>query len=253
MSRGAADRAERADGWVGEQQEMKGRWMMNAQSRMGSSWSVALIAALILAVLAVAVLAGADDQGARLERKIRIMESVLDETMVQSENVVVSGLNSTRGLVLDGYGALFTVETSGMGLIELREGRAFARMGGESWISLGRLPEERAEHAEQEELEELQRSWKEQQEETARRQQERVEALIAELKGTLLDYGGTLAELKDGDRVTVAVFSGGRSRLGGGDERIVISAQMRDLRQYMAGSLGREAALERIVVESTEL
>ncbi len=203
--------------------------------------------------LAVAVIASAEESpGARLERQVRVMERVVDEILVQSENAAVSGLGSTRGLVLDGYGALFTVETSVIGSVAFPDGSSsFAVTVGEGWAPRApRAPR----GAEEKELHEIQKQWKEQREKTAKEQKERMDALITEVKGALLDYGGTLGELGNESRVTIAVFWGGRASLGrASEQRLLITAQMRDLRAHLAGNLDRTTALGRITVESTAL
>jgi RNA polymerase sigma factor (sigma-70 family) len=62
----------------------------------------------------------------RLDRKVRVMEKVIDEVLVQSPNILVGRGGTARGLVLDEYGALFTIEgdLGGLGLIHVRAPKA---------------------------------------------------------------------------------------------------------------------------------
>jgi hypothetical protein len=67
----------------------------------------------------------------------------------------------------------------------------------------------------------------------------------------LIDYGATLGELGNDKWVAIAAFLDTRSLIGGGEEgkRLIVKARMRDLRQYAAGSLSREAAISKVVVD----
>ena len=52
------------------------------------------------------------DAQRRLERDISVMERALDEMLIDSPNFFVSGRGNTRGLYIDGVGALFTFEAT---------------------------------------------------------------------------------------------------------------------------------------------
>lgn len=51
----------------------------------------------------------------KLKRQIDVMETIIGEVLVDSENLTVSGVDPVRGIYLDGYGAVFTCETSTTG------------------------------------------------------------------------------------------------------------------------------------------
>ncbi len=48
----------------------------------------------------------------RLDRQIRVMEDILNETLIDSPNWLVYDRDNARGTYLEGYGALFTIEVS---------------------------------------------------------------------------------------------------------------------------------------------
>ena len=184
----------------------------------------------------------------RLERKIEVMERVLDEVLLQSEHVVVSSGEVTRGLRLDGYGVLFTFEGSlGEGLG--RGARGFIALGDDGTVTtpfrVGGDPSE------------LSRELKEQQAKAAAERDADRAALQAELTDALLDYGATLNQLGPDDRVVVAAFLGGGSPfsvglpIDGGDdeEQLVLTARFRDLQRFLVGELSRQEAAALITVE----
>ena len=51
----------------------------------------------------------------KLKRQIDVMETIIGEVLVDSENLTVSGVDPVRGIYRDGYGAGFTCETSTTG------------------------------------------------------------------------------------------------------------------------------------------
>jgi hypothetical protein len=215
----------------------------------GGAWRVVLIAAAIVLALggAVALAEAADDAADRLERKVRVMERVIDEVLVQSPNVVVGPGRVTRGLVLEGYGALFTFDAS-VGTSYFMEVPAVKvpREPGEPIVIQRKPRPDRDEDWEPAE------SWDEMKAEAESKRKEQYAAFKIEIIDALIDYGATLSELADDRWVAVAAFLNSRSPFdGGGGGRLVIKLKMRDLRQYNSGSLSREAVSKRVVVEES--
>jgi hypothetical protein len=215
----------------------------------GAARRIVLIAAVIVLALGGAVaLAVADDSASdRLERKVRVMERVFDEVLVQSPNVMAGPGRVTRGLVLQGYGALFTFDANlgteyfmGMSAVEM------PREPGEP-IVIQRMP-----RSERDEGWEPAESWEEIKAEAENKRKEKYAAFKTEIIDALIDYGATLSELADDRWVAVATFIDSRSPFdGGGGGRLLIKIKMRDLRQYSSGSLSREAAAKRVVIEES--
>ncbi|MFH1276933.1 MAG: hypothetical protein ABIK65_00915 [Candidatus Eisenbacteria bacterium] len=58
-----------------------------------------------------------DREGERLKKQISIMEKIIDEAMVESEHALVKSTHPTRGVYIEGYGPVFTLE---VGLVDER-------------------------------------------------------------------------------------------------------------------------------------
>jgi hypothetical protein len=216
------------------------------------TWRIALTAAVLVALMGMVIaLSAAEADDDRLERKVRVMERVIDEVLVQSDHVMISAGGTTHGLVLDGFGALFVFEGSVMGgeLLIVPEGFVFPG-DADSVFTFESRRQRTLEEAEDEELDHL-RSWKEREKEAQAKRAENLEKLEGELADALIDYGATLGELEDDEWVAIAAFLGGSRFLDRSTdtERLVLKVRMRDLRQYAASTLSREAAAARVVVE----
>lgn len=191
-----------------------------------------------------AALAQAGDRsafGALADRWRRPLERVIDEVLVQSEHVVVSSRRPTRGLMLEGYGVVFTFEGR-LGADGLFGARGMVRFsdgdGPQAWT----VPED---------MKKLQQDLKEKQAQAENRRADDLAALQQELVGALLDYGATLSELGADDRVVIAAYLDGGFLLGGegeGPEQLVLDARYGDLQRALVGDLSHEeaAALVRV-------
>jgi hypothetical protein len=211
---------------------------MTATETRASHWKTALTAALVVVLLGLlaAWVAAADDTASRLDRKVRVMERVLEEVLVQSPDVAVSPGSAARGLYLDEFGALFVIEGD--------MGMAFGEDGPPEPEVLG--PGEGSEK----DAAEAMRAFEDWRKKSAARQRERLSALRTQLQDALVDYGATLAELRDDQWVALVVFLGERGPFGDtdGPERLMLKVRMRDLRQHAAGALSREAVVAKVLV-----
>ena len=168
-----------------------------------ATWKVAVGAALILALfgLLVAAVGAAETEPTPLDRKVRVMERVIDEVLVQSPNVTVSLGSNARGLVLDEFGALFTFEGglgAGNGLPGLLVAPGTFGKGSFTYRLPGREGVKAGEEGDVLDPEE----WREQAQEQRR---QHLDGLQAELVDLLVDYGATLAELRDDQWVLLTV------------------------------------------------
>ncbi len=225
---------------------------------------IALTAALVFALsgLVGAWSAPPGGESTRMTRKMNVLEKIFDEVLSDSTNVFVSGNGATRGLLLDGYGALFTFDGSltggGLGYFPVGNYNGalsnFSRARTE-WVSPAPPPRapkalkggDEEEIRVPESVEELAESWETRREENAKQARERLAGLKSELTETLLDYGSTLGGLSDGGWVVVAAFLGGFDK--DGPEQLVLKVKMRDLRQYSVGQLSLEQAKGRVSIE----
>jgi hypothetical protein len=57
----------------------------------------------------------AHSRDGRLTREIGVMEGIVDQVLLDSKNLLVSGRDNTRGLYLDEFGAVFTFDASLVG------------------------------------------------------------------------------------------------------------------------------------------
>ncbi len=220
-------------------------------------WRVLLAALMVIVLFGILVAVGAAEEGDRLDRKVAVMERVIDEVLAQSPNVAVSSRQATRGLVLEGYGVVFIFE-AGLHLATPWGGRAVVAPDGvfrRRSSSRGRPapgapeppeapePPQSSEDADVLSLEQ----WEAQ---SAEERQKRLEGLKTELVDTLLDYGPTLGELRDDAWVTIVAFLGDRGPFDrGGPARLSVKAKMRDLRRGASGGLSRQDARAAVVVE----
>jgi hypothetical protein len=243
----------------------------------------ALVAAIMIALVGlVAVLAAADDRGVRLDRKIRVMEGVIDGVLIDSPNILVSpGGGITRGLALDGYGVLFTVDgrlnvghvggnsfeyffVPGNELITQYQVQALEGLERHELEELDESVDEMRDRAEAyrrqaeerlQELKERQQEAERSREELEAERAEMVAALRTEIVDTLVDFGATLVELDESERVAIAVFLDEGAlflpadRSGRDGSRLVVGARMADLRRYAAGDLSRDDVIRALEVE----
>lgn len=249
-------------------------------------WSVIVTAlAVLLLGLLIASVARADERSDRLDRKLKVMERVLDEVLVQSPNVVVSGGGATRSLRIDGEGALFVVNASLIaGRERVRFGEMYVPMPAPAIApvapaapaapvaereraevearqaeDMARQAAERArqerEHSRQQIEAGLQNALRGSQEARERYEeaaQENLEGIKRELREALVDYGGTLTELGDDQWLAVALFLGDRDYFAFGENErttLLVRARIGDLRRYNGGDLSRDEALALVTVE----
>ena len=218
--------------------------MTHSETHVGS-WKIFVVAALMVAALGLMAVSAtaADDTASRLDRKVRVMERVLDEVLIQSPNVVVSSRGVTRGLVLEEYGALFTLEASvGTEMFVFAMPRPPAAPIGEDDADHIIVAPNRPDRAGRED------EWLEQSNE---KRAEQYAAFKSEMMDAIVDYGVTLTELGDDQWLAVVAFLDSRPLLGSDDRggRVMFKIKMRDLRQHSAGNLSRDAVKGRVTVE----
>lgn len=207
----------------------------------------ALAMTLVFSLLTPATNAS-DPESDRLQRKVKVMQRVIDEVLVQSEHALVSPSGATRGLVLEGYGVLFTLEAS-LGEAHMFGGEWFspevAMVIGEDLDLRGgeRIPEP----GKRVNMEE----WEAQKKQAQKKKQEDRKALKTELIDAMLDYGMTLSELDDENWVVIAAYLGSSGLFVSkeDEDQFIIRIKMRDLRRFMNGSLSRDEARAVVVVE----
>ena len=214
-------------------------------------WKITLItmAMITLIWLLFAAVAKGDERSDRLDKKVRVMEKVLDEVLAQSKHVRVGMSNDTTGLVVDDYGAIFLFRGEiGADIERMPDVAALLQsmeQAGDHADEEATPAPEKARPAKQKSVDQLKKDFE------AKHHNELV-SLRDELVDTVLDYGATLAELGE-DRwvMVVGVLGGGvfsEYAPGGGRDTLVVKAKISDLRQFAAGTLSRQAAAAKVVV-----
>ncbi len=249
-----------------------------------------LLLVLLAGPVAIAPPAGAAGSAPsdRLRRQVGVMEGIIDKVLLDSPNFVVSGRDDTRGVVLPDYGIVFSFNASinSRDLFRLPGNLSLSmpfdiRTGEDGTVIIGRKGrvksdessdegeddaariEERAKQLEEErwQLEKksatLQDKLKDHEQsisEWSRQRAENAEKLYAagkqELLQVLLDYGETLAGLKDGEWIVLAGFFDRDGILEDRKtSRLVMRVKIEDLRGYTAGRISEDQARNRIIVE----
>jgi len=234
---------------------------------------VALLLAGACLVLAVAPSDAADPATSqKMLRQIGVMEKIIDKVLVDSPNVLVSGMGNTRGLYVDPYGVVFTFTASILrgdsdsplsGLTDWSfstdkdQYEMTTDKDGNQVITIKKSPKKKEksdegskealedsakedEHAEQEGHETV---WQ-------RQRAKKYEAAKAELIQTILDYGETITSLKPGQNLLIAGFLKDDDFFR--DEKIsrfVLKAKVDDLRAFSTGDLTESAMRAKILIE----
>ena len=188
----------------------------------------------------------------KVTRQIGVMESILDEVLIDSPYFLVSGRENARGLYLEGFGAVFTFDASlvtspffggGFDIKILEDWAGKVEVDededGNKIITIQK-GDKKAEKKAKEELKKEKKDPKVVYEEGKE-----------EMKQTLLDYGETLTFLGDNEHVVIAAFMGKMDFWKDKDRpsRMILKARMKDLRDFTNGSLSENAAKGKILFE----
>ena len=218
--------------------------------RIGLSTSVlTLTAGLALAGTATAQ---SSQPPGKLKKQIEVMERILDEVLVDSQNVLVSGHNVTRGVYVPEFGVIFTLEASILGpdhgswwknvdwskkfKINTKDGTTVVQFNDDD-------DDEDKEDKKDKEDREVSRK------ELMKDRQERYERSKTELKLTLVDYGETLTGLRDDQWVGIAAFFDNDYFDERSTDTVIIKAKMSDLRAHSAGSVNDQQMASRVTIE----
>lgn len=235
---------------------------MTKASSYAATRLIGIALALVLAVgwsIAIPAYAGDTPVSKKLKRKIKIMEKVVDEVLVESPNLLVYSGNPTHGIYLDEFGTVFTFEAA---LVDKDWDWAFDKTLG--FLSKLRVEsdgdkvivwrdkksrdsdeddEEDTEAIDEKTLDEMRKD-KEQREEKlyAQGKEELIEAIV--------DYGEILTELRDDQWVAIAAFLKNSDYFRTNQiSRLVIKVKVRDLRDHASGRISEKDLLKRVVQE----
>ncbi|MFH1680554.1 MAG: hypothetical protein ABIH26_07910 [Candidatus Eisenbacteria bacterium] len=193
---------------------------------------IKLSGVLLLAFLALPSAAGTVPQ-----KKIDVLEKAFDATMIESANALVRRGDVAFGVCIEGYGVLFKMEFM--------------------FVDPTRL--QIMEHLD--DLDSLKVYWKgvldneKKGEEPSKRTRAQLDRIEEELVETLIDYGGTLGSLDEGEFVTVLAFpwDGEWDVWPRPVRSIRITARYGDLRAHSEGRLETDAVRSRVrIVEESK-
>jgi hypothetical protein len=227
-------------------------------SRLGLALALIVTVGWILADPACAGAQGVSD---RLKRQINVMEKIIDEILVDSPNLLVGSSSPSNGFYLDEFGAVFSFEASLVSSPFRLFDKDFDFLdirveSGDNKVIIWRdaNADEDEDDEDDDEGEIDIEKWKEKEEARKIKRAEKEKELYAagkeELIVALADYGETLSGLGDNEWIAIAVFLG-KNHIFKKESisRLVIRAQMSDLRAEASGRLTRDALLNRMVVD----
>lgn len=213
-----------------------------------------LTAVVVLILAAGSVPAAAQDGGVspKLQKQIDVFEGIMNQLLVDSPNYLVPGRNAARGLYLDGYGVVVSFNGT---LLDKKEDWGWGWMSGDVKVErdgekiIITHPEGKKEGKEGK-GEKSEFDLKEWQAKRSERQAKLYEAGKMELLETLRDYGETLTQLRDDERVVIAAFLGDNDFFKEeGVSRIVITITMGDLRNIGEGNEADHQFQSRVKIE----
>ncbi len=177
------------------------------------------------------------DKSERVQRKIAVVEKIFDTSLIDSKYALVGSGENSRGVYLEGLGALFTLEFS---FVEEPHRKILENL---------------------DDLDDLVKNWRDllEMDEKGRaagglRRRALLEKVKDELCEILIDYGGTLSFLADSEMVTVVAFPWGESWEVTPHplSHLIIRLGADDLKAAAEGRIDTETALSRLVVEEWE-
>ena len=200
------------------------------------------ISALTLtAVLASAGTAAAQSgpSPAKLQKQIAVIEKFINEDMVESKVLLVPGHEVTRGIYLQEFGVLFTLQAS------------VITPENEHWKKILEGDEDDDDEQDYDKAKKKYEERERVRKEMMQARQKNYEIGKNEIRGALLDYGGTLASLRDNQWVGIAAFIDDHDYFGENNdsETVFFRAKMSDLRAHDQGQLNEQQILARVLVQ----
>ncbi len=232
----------------------------NTASRAVPRGALTLGAALL--ILPVMATAQSEAVPKRLDRKINVMEKVINEVLRESPHWLVGGGGDyTRSIYLEEFGVIFSFDASlvdqDMHGVDIDfEGLSFLQdlknirieQDGDKVVVF--RDSDKDGEQDQDKDEEKGLTIEELREKREKREADRYEQGKNELIETLLDYGDTLTELRNDQFVTIAAFLENIDLLEEDEvTHLIIQAKVSDLRQLGDGAITRDQMLSRIRVK----
>jgi len=207
---------------------------------------VLAIAALLAGLIVSRAFAVEPPPSRKMERQIEVMEKIVDQVLIDSPNFLVSGRGTTRGLYVQGYGAIFTFAASLVNKgsdwsFDFKDGFKILEDDGRRVIVL-----------DPDEWEDDDRDADEDEDDPRLSRGDRVQERLygrgkAEIVDVFLDYGDTITTLDDGEWVAVVAFLRDSSYFTEARiSRLALRAKAADLRAYASEKISEEEMVKRI-------
>ncbi|MEZ5063609.1 MAG: hypothetical protein R3B81_02690 [bacterium] len=191
--------------------------------------------------------ADADRPERKVVRQIGIMEKIMDQMLLDSPNLLIFGRDVTRGLYIEGFGAVFTFDAS------LVEKDKDSHWNFNFPFRVEDVDGKKVIIIDEDDKEDAKEAAKLLEEREARRtnvEEELYRAGKAEIISLMLDYGETMTSLTDAEHLAVAAYLKDANYFTKNKiSRLVLKAKMADLRAHAAGKLSEEEMVRRMKVE----
>jgi hypothetical protein len=206
-----------------------------------------------MAGLLVGLLTGDASAGPRSKesRQIRLFEHIVDEMLVDSPNWLVQGRDETRGVYVEGHGAIFTFDAS---LVNS------GWDGGHKWwnwwsdggddrviiVGKGRWDDEDDDEDEDDDRDRRSRrdDWYDRE---MKRQERRYDRGKAEVVEMLVDFGDVLTTLPDGEYLEIEAFLERADYFYEKDlDQLSVRVKMADVRAFADGKIDEKTLVQRI-------
>ena len=202
--------------------------------------------AIPLALLLLSADAFAGDRAQKkIYKQISIMEKIIDEAMVESRNALVRSSGCVRGVYLEGYGPVFTLE---VGLVD----EEFGLQKLSKWMELGSgytvTREEDDDEGETVITIQRKKGKRDKDEEYSLSDDERYELVKKELIEVIRDYGDTIARASGDEWFTLFAHPLKTSWTTQDFKRLVIKVQMKHISEYNSGKMNENAFLNKVHV-----
>lgn len=206
------------------------------------------LAGLAVAGLLVGLLAGDAAAGPRSKesRQLRLFEHIVDEMLVESPNWLVQGRNDTRGVYVDGHGAIFTFDASLVSSGWGGDRRWWSWWDDDDDDRVIIVGKERWDDEEDEEGDRKSRrdDWYDRE---MKRQERRYERGKAEIVEMIVDFGDALTTLADTDYLEIEAFLERADYFYEKDlDQLSMRVKMADVRAFADGKIDEKTLVERI-------
>jgi hypothetical protein len=195
-------------------------------------------------------------QSKKLTRELAIMEKIIDQMLLDSQNFLVYSQPETRGLYLEEFGILFSFQASLVNRKDKNFNWNDFKIESDDKGNITVIPGKNKnkddqgdedEEAPDETTQRLIKKWEQS-------QQSREAKLYAqgkaEILDVLLDYGDTITSLRDDQWLAIAAYLKGSDYfMNNKISRLVLKARAGDIRAYGAGRLSKQAFLAKVVEE----